>query len=268
MPEGAEVKIIGEGLAKFAGGKEISSIIPVSGRYTKNPVPGLVDTLFKSPQKVVGIGVKGKLIYWILENNSFIFNTLGMTGSWSFSVKSSTRVRIDFDDGTSAFFNDPRNFGTLKIVHGKSAFLQKIDSLGPDMLSEEVSDELFSFCVRTQKSKAICEALMNQSVVSGVGNYVKAESLYRAKISPHRACSSLSDAELSALNFSIKEVLGLAYQNNGATLRNYKNTSEKDGEATRIFLVYGKKTDLFGNKVIKEETSDGRTTHWVPQVQV
>lgn len=268
MPEGAEVKIIGEGLARFVSGKEIIAIAPLSGRYTKKPIPGISEILFKSPQKVVGIGVKGKFIYWILENNSFIFNTLGMAGYWSLEEKKTTRVRVDFDDETSVFFNDVRNFGTLKIVHGKSSFLRKIDSIGPDMLSENVDDELFSFCVRTQKSKAVCEALMNQSVISGVGNYVKAEALYRAKISPHRACSSLSDQELSTLNSCIKNVLHAAYESNGATMRDFKNTSGKSGEATQIFVVYGKKFDPLGNKVIREETADGRTTHWVPEVQV
>lgn len=267
MPEGAEVKIIGEGLAKFASGKEITQIIPVSGRYTKKPIPGYSEVLFKSPQKVIGVGVKGKFIYWILENNSFIFNTLGMAGYWSLEQKKMTRVRVDFDDGTSAFFNDVRNFGTLKVVHGKNAFLQKIDALGPDMLSDDVSDELFSFCIRTQKSKTVCEALMNQSVISGVGNYVKSESLYRAKISPHRLCSSLSDDDLSTLGSCVKNVLRLAYESNGATMRDFKNTSGKSGEATQIFLVYGKKFDPLGNKVIREETADGRTTYWVPEVQ-
>jgi formamidopyrimidine-DNA glycosylase len=267
MPEGAEVKIIGEGLAKSVTGKEISAIVPVSGRYKKRPIPGYSEHLFRDSQKVVGVGVKGKFIYWLLENNSFIFNTLGMSGHWSFEERKTTRVRFDFDDGSAAFFNDVRNFGTLKVVTGKSSLIQKLESIGPDMLSEDVSDELFSFCIKTQKSKTICEALMNQSVISGVGNYVKAESLYRAKISPNRACSSLTDEELSTLNFCVKSVLKAAYEINGATLRDYKNTSGARGEASSFFLVYGKKVDLEGNEVVREETKDGRTTHWVPSVQ-
>lgn len=266
MPEGAEVKIIAEGLAKLVGNRKILEIKPISGRYSKNQIPGL--EILQYPQKVTGIGVKGKLIFWMLENDMYVLNTLAMTGGWGGTPVKHSRVQFSFDSGDPVYFNDPRNFGTIKIIKGRNNFIQKLDSMGPDMLSENVSDDLFSFCIRSKKSKTICEALMDQATVCGVGNYVKAEALYSSKISPYRTVDSLKDEELSLLNSSIKAVLRQAYADQGASIRDYKKTDGSAGQATLRFKVYGKKSTPEGNTVIKSETPDGRTTHWCPDVQI
>lgn len=268
MPEGAEVKVMGEGLARLVSGKEISSITPLSGRYLKKSIEGLRFEHHAWPQAVAGVGVKGKLIYWILENNSFILNTLGMTGSWSSDQKKHSRVKFDFEDGTSVFFNDIRNFGTLKIVEGKKNFLKKLESIGPDMLSEEVDDETFKCRLLLQMEKTLPEVLMNQSIISGVGNYVKAEALYRSQLSPHRTVFTLNDDDFSRLNSCIKEVLRAAYRDQGASIRDYRTVDGEAGSATLSFKAYGMKSDPEGRKIIRETTLDGRTTHWCPEVQV
>lgn len=268
MPEGGEVKIVGEGLAALVSGKEISSITPISGRYLKNPIEGLRSEPYLWPQKVVGVGVKGKLVYWILENNTFILNTLAMTGGWSADQKKHSRVKFDFEDGTTVFFNDVRNFGTLKIIEGKKRFLDKLSSLGPDMLSEDINDDDFKSRLLLQMDKTLPEVLMNQSIICGVGNYVKAEALYRARLSPHRTVFSLNDDDFSLLNRSIKEVLRAAYKDQGASIRDYKTVDGKEGAASLSFMVYGRKKDPTGNNVIRETTRDGRATHWCPEVQI
>jgi len=267
MPEGPEVKIIGEGLSQNVGIRHLVSVIPVSGRYTKKPLPGIEDMTENLPARVVGIGVKGKLIFWMFNNDRFLLNTLGMTGSWSTKKEKYSRIRFDFDTGDSVFFNDKRNFGTLKFVVGKWMLKQKLNSLGPDMLSGAVSDELF--CERLDKKPywTIAKALMNQTIVCGVGNYVKAEALYRAKISPHRLVGSLSSEDMSDLNDAVQYVLKTSYTFKGATLRDYRSITGEAGQASRRFLVYGHKEDPAGNAVVKEKTTDGRTTHWVPDVQ-
>ena len=109
---------------------------------------------------------------------------------------------------------------------------------------------------------------MDQSVIAGVGNYVKAEALWLARLSPHRAVSSLSDHDKKVLNHSIQTVLRESFQNGGATLRTYKNFDGSEGQYSSRFAVYNQSTDPDGNEVVKEKTDDGRTTHWVPNVQV
>ena len=135
------------------------------------------------------------------------------------------------------------------------------------MLSESVTFEQFASALDKKPHWTIAKALMNQSVICGVGNYVKAESLYRAELSPWRLVGSLSSKEMKALNLCVQHVLQQAYADKGATIKTYRNTDDKPGGASFHFMVYGKKIDPHGNDVIKEETADGRITHWVPTVQ-
>ena len=219
MPEGAEVKIIGETLAKMVGTRKLISVTPLTGRYTKEPIVNMDAAL---PSRVVGIGVKGKLIFWIFGNDHFLLNTLGMTGTWSITETKHARARFDFDSGPPVYFIDTRNFGTLKFVYGRNVFKKKLDSLGPDMLSEPITYPEFAARLDTKSHWPICKALMDQSVVSGCGNYVKAEALYRAKISPHRLVGSLSGGEINNLMREVQAVLQEAYQANGDTSQNPK----------------------------------------------
>ena len=108
---------------------------------------------------------------------------------------------------------------------------------------------------------------MDQSVVAGIGNYVKAESLYLSQISPHRTVESLSEAEVFRLNNAVQAVLKEAYKRGGASIQTYKDFDGKEGQYSRKFAVYNQKKDPYGNDVHKDKTEDGRTTHWVPAIQ-
>ena len=264
MPEGAEVKLVGESLAQMVGIRRCLSIQPISGRYCKKPITGI--EMFE-PTKVVGVGVKGKLIFWILENDQFLLNTLGMTGHWTLdSSNKHNRVKFNFDSGAPVFFSDIRNFGTLKVIRTKKAFLDKLNSLGPDMLSEDVSSERFNAALDVKQHWTVTKAIMDQSVICGVGNYVKAEALYRARLSPHRLVGSLSTEDMKNLKEAIENVLKESYERQGASIRNYR-APEGDAKAADFFQVYGRKTDPYGHEVVKEDAGDGRSTHWVPQIQ-
>jgi len=254
MPEGAECKLIGESLAKMVGLRRVTSIEPITGRYTKKPIEGVENIL---GAKVVGIGVKGKLLFWIFDNDHFLLNTLGMSGAWSSEQPKNTRVSIEFDTGKPVYFADPRGFGTLKAIYGRTAFLKKLESLGPDMLTEPPSLEEFTARLDTKPHWTICKALMDQGVISGVGNYVKAESLYRATVWPGTTVAAMSGKEIKGLYHAILGVLQESYDLGLSGL--YGNHDR--------FQVYGKKTDPYGNEVKKTEFSDKRVTHWVPAVQ-
>ena len=253
-PEGAEVKLIGEKLAKLVGIRKLTKVVPLSGRYIKKPIDGLVDMEPHLPSSVIGVGVKGKLVFWILDNDHFLLNTLAMTGTWSSQFNTHARVRFDFDTGSPVYFVDTRNFGSLKFIYGRNRFKAKLNQLGPDMLSDNVTYSQFAERLDTKAHWPICKALMNQGVVSGVGNYVKAESLYRAKISPHQLVGSLNGAEMNDLMREIQSVLKESYE------------AADQPRADRL-LIYNKKVDPLGNEVIREMTPDGRKTHWVPAIQ-
>ncbi|HIL27366.1 MAG TPA: hypothetical protein EYG21_08310 [Nitrospinaceae bacterium] len=267
MPEGPECRRIAESLAKFASNRTITSIEILSGRYTKKIPSGLDIIADNIPVPVAGIGVHGKFIYWILGKEFSIWNTLGMTGSWVTEEHHHNRVRFSFLNGDYLYFRDQRNFGTLKFVRGKHQLIEKLQSLGPDMLSQEVADDEFIRIFRKRNKYNICKVLMDQSLVSGIGNYVKADSLWLAKINPHSKVSELSDIQLKILKNSIEEVLKESYRSGGATIRTYQNLDGQKGEYASRFLVYNRKVDSEGNNVVREPTPDGRTTHWSPAHQ-
>jgi len=267
LPEGAEVKLFGESLARVVSGKDILSVEVISGRYKKSDVEGFDLLKARLPTKVVGVGVHGKFLYWIVTNDVFIYSTLGMTGSWSTQETKHSRVVFQMSDGVKVYFNDQRNFGTLKMVPGRQELVKKLQSLGPDMLSETVSDARFTECLMKRPDWTLAEAVMDQSLISGVGNYVKAESLYRAQLSPHRQVQSLSPTDMSRLKQSIQLVLNEAYNRGGASIQTYRDFEGNEGEYSQRFLVYNQDKDPNGNSVVKEKTADGRTTHWVPAVQ-
>tara|TARA_Y100000593_G_C4245672_1_gene304527 strand:- start:268 stop:1074 length:807 start_codon:yes stop_codon:yes gene_type:complete len=267
MPEGPECRKIAESLAKYASNKNLISVDILSGRYTKKLPTGFEYFKENFPLPVVGVGVHGKFIYWILKKEFSIWNTLGMSGSWSSEKQKHSRLKFNFSNGDVVYFNDQRNFGTLKFVCGKQPLLEKLTSLGPDMLSEDISDDIFVKRVRKKNSHNICKVIMDQSIICGVGNYIKADSLWLARISPHRSVEEISDEELKKLNSSIKKIIRESYQTGGATIRTYKNFDGTSGQYASRFLVYNRKVDADGNKVIKEPTPDGRQTHWVPNVQ-
>lgn len=262
MPEGPEVKIITEQLQTFCINHKILEIKSIGGRFVNKSPKGLNELVSKLPLMISSINCKGKFIYWTLEQGMYIWNTLGMTGEWSMVKSKHTAIEFVLDNG-SIHFNDPRHFGTIKFAEEVKS---KLDQLGPDMLSSPPSQEIFDSLILGH-SGTIVEALMNQEVVSGVGNYVKAESLYRAAISPWRNSKSLGVEELKLLRLSIISVLQESYSCKGATLATYKNVLGEMGTFGDNLKVYKKKIDPSGNEVVSEETKDKRTTWWVKNIQ-
>ncbi len=108
---------------------------------------------------------------------------------------------------------------------------------------------------------------MDQKIISGVGNYIKSEALYRAGISPHHAVSEISQQKLEDLCVWIKAICKRSYEQGGATLSTYTDMDNNPGNFVFSFFVYRKETDPLGNAVIHEVTPDGRMTHWVPEIQ-
>ena len=267
MPEGPEVRRMAHSIGNYLGKGEITDVITLSGRYTKNPIVGLHVFKKKLPQKIKAVGVHGKFIYILTESGSSIWSTLGMTGNWSNSQSKHSRIKILLSNGSCCYFNDIRNFGTMKIVHTVNSLVKKLGSLGPDMLAEDVSDDLFIKRLRTKNNWNICKALMNQSVVSGIGNYIKAESLWLSEISPERLVRDLSDSERSVLNECTKQIMRTSYDSGGATFLTHKNFGGIKGDYSSRFLCYNRKIDAEGNVVLKTKTPDGRTTHWAPDKQ-
>jgi len=215
------------------------------------------------------VHVKGKFMYWTLSTGNYMLCTFGMSGQWSPTEGKHPCFFVEFTDGTSVYFNDPRHFGTIQFTNSKKRLDKKLSELGWDPLTDDPAIWQKFLSAQIQKSgKPIGELLMDQKLFAGVGNYIRAEGLYAAKISPWRAGNKLSVQEISALCNSLVSVMKESYSFQGATIHTYKDSYGNEGRYSSCFKVYGQKKDPLGNDIIKETTPDNRSIHWCPTIQM
>ena len=268
MPEGPEVKIIQLRLSKFLKNKTLLDIKILSGRYKIHKSPKNYD-LFKSsiPSKVINVFCKGKFIYIWFENKFYLWNTLGMTGTWSTKKTVHSRVHFKFKS-FNLYFNDMRNFGTIKFSFNPKSIQDKLTLIGPDILQLDTNiDFLFSRLKKTKSKKTIGELLLNQSLIAGVGNYLRADILWYAKLSPFRKIKSLTLKDWKQLYDSIIQITWFHYNfAKGIKLKKITDIKFFNKHIDVDFFVYQKKEDIYGNPVIREFL-DTRSIHWCPKFQ-
>ena len=270
MPELPEVARTALSLNEAIKGKQIKEVKIHSGRYSRHGSPDGFDQFCSElPVSVENVSFRGKFILLTTSKENkkwFIWNTLGMSGGWK--REKSKHGHVEFHTGQeSFFFTDMRNFGTLKFTDSESLTQRKLLSIGPDHLSTEISDQEFTSRLMKRSKQNITKVLMNQNIIGGVGNYIKAEALYMSAISPHRSVESLTESEFSLLNKSIKKVVVSSFRSGGNTIKTYSGMDNEKGDFVFSLKVYGRKKCEMGFDVIRETTPDGRTTHWVPQIQ-
>ena len=280
MPEGPELRHSRDVLRSILVGKFINRLhVSQNGRYAAK-VPDGFDAIVKDlPLKINSIDVKGKFMWWTLQGETnpwYLWSAYGMSGQWSRKSSSNVCFVVEFNDTgqfvdksqQKLFFNDQRHFGTIKFVSSLKVHQKKLASLGPDVLEDPPLDpELFAKRILLKPHRTISEALMDQSCVSGVGNYLKAESLYRAGVSPHRCVTDMTATEIEKLWSEVILSCRESYADQGASIRTYKTVDGDQGKAQFFFRAYNQKECPGGHKVTREETKDGRTSWWCPICQ-
>ena len=282
MPEGPELAYSRDRLKKLIEGKSMLEISPgISGRYSKK-LPEGYEAFNKlvgaSTIKVEEIGTRGKFMWWRLQvlgdpEYWFMHCTYGMSGAWQTKPSKHTAFVVEYGthkitrDYQHLYFNDARHFGTIKFVRGGAVHRKKLESLGPCILGDSISETLFVQRFRGKKLP-IAEALMNQGIVSGIGNYLRAEILYRSRINPWRLTTDMTDTEYSRLWRDSLDTSMESYNSQGASISTYVTPDGTRGAAQFDFKVYGRKKDDDGDEVVRESDSQNRTIHWCPNKQV
>jgi len=177
-----------------------------------------------------------------------VWSHLGMTGKWlrraeRDATPPATRVELDLDDGTRLAYVDRRMFGRFQIVPGaRFTDIAEIAALGPDPLTDGIDVKAFGERLSRIKTP-IKVALLDQTLLAGVGNIQASESLFRAKIDPRRPARALSPAEVKRLAAGIRASIDF-------TLKSFKQVGADGGDADigyveertmeNPFLVYGR----------------------------
>jgi formamidopyrimidine-DNA glycosylase len=287
MPELPEVETIRRGLNKLIIGRKIIAVThdnPKSFPNSKSDVNSfLVDS------NVTAIRRRAKVILIGLSTNYTLIIHLKMTGQLVFiNDKSrfgaghptdnlidnlpdkSTRVIFDFSDGSHLYFNDQRKFGWVRLL--PTIEVPNIDFMkrvGPEPLEADftISDFIKRFNRRAKTS--IKAALLDQTVVAGIGNIYADESLWGACIHPSRLVGSITNLEFERLYNEIREVMNLSIDKGGSTNRNYVNAEGKRGsymEFARVFRREGLPCPRCGTQIIKIKVAS-RGTHICPHDQ-
>jgi formamidopyrimidine-DNA glycosylase len=272
MPEGPEATYLSELLKRVMVGKRLLSINILRGRYHVHDKPRNFNDLLESlPLKCTHVENKGKVIFIYFENNWCIVSKLGMTGWWYEAGHAPTwrnmypNIIFTIGKRTELHYSDFRNFGTLTIYKDTNSVDCEKQKIAPDILSPQttfrhIMQQITSIKEKSPKQQWLMEdALVDQKlIVSGIGNYLKSEVLYDARISPLRSVKSITQYEWKRLYNSMKDIS----KNMLRVLR-----TQDDNAYMNSMQVYSKDKDSFGNVIKTHITKNGRVTYWVPDLQ-
>lgn len=312
MPEGIEVCLTALYLNDQFENYEILKIKLLSGRYkNKEKSTGLdyLDNYF--PIVLNSVNSKGKFLWFDLGDDKkfYIFNTFGLEGSWGRVKSKHSGIEIllrkpDNKKIEKIYFTDMMHYGTFDIISQKKKLDEKLAQLGDDLLKTEITPKYIEKKIKeyilnkkgkvseSRGDKEIVKVLMDQKkktgIGSGLGNYLVAEILYEAKISPHKKMIDIynSKALTKKLAIAMKKILRLSYMTSyigyldsidpemkkyvkklRAEIKKNPNHEYNFQRTARVgnrkfsFKVY-RNGDAKKDKIIK-----GRTTYWDPEVQ-
>ena len=285
MPELPEVETIARSLDRRVKGDVIESVwLGSKPEPLKSPAAELAATL--ESKKITGVRRVGKHIVVDLEpakngpsggrrparqskkkppdNHAQWIVHLGMTGRMLVceadeEVVKHTHAIAKLKSGRELRFVDPRRFGRLSVTQGFAA-------AGSEPLEVELKKFVQLFHGRKTPIKS---ALLNQKLLSGVGNIYADESLFRSGIRPKRRASSLSKDDFGRLYLALQEVLKEAIDQGGSSVSDYVDSDGEEGFFQLQHRVYGREGEpcLVCKTPIKRVVIGGRSSHFCPKCQ-
>jgi formamidopyrimidine-DNA glycosylase len=286
MPELPEVETVKVGLSRLIVGKRIASETHDTPKGFPNTPEDV--SAFLVDAKVIAVRRRAKVLLIDLSTEYTLVIHLKMTGQMVFRGEQvfgaghpndsligelpdkTTRVTLTFTDGSRLFFNDQRKFGWMRLLPTVEVphinFMQKV---GPEPLEDTLTDEIFIQRIRRRANTTVKAALLDQTVIAGVGNIYADESLWGAKLHPAVRVRDVSDTQLKILLKELRQVLLLAIEKGGSTDRNYVNAEGKKGsyiDFARVFRREGKACPRCGASIVKTRVA-GRGTHTCPVCQ-
>lgn len=287
MPELPEVETVRRGLHELIIGRTVKKVVHDTPKSFPN-APANVEAFLVSAT-ITDVRRRAKVLLIDLSTEYTLVIHLKMTGQLVFRAADvafgaghpndsligelpdrSTRVTFTFADGSHLYFNDQRKFGWVRLLPTIEVpnidFMQKV---GPEPLEHDFTPAAFKERFKRKAKSPIKAALLDQTVIAGVGNIYADESLWGAKIHPLRKVATITDAEFDKLYHELREVMNLAIEKGGSTDRNYVNAEGKKGsyiDFARVFRREGKPCPRCGTIIVKFKAA-GRGTHICPNCQ-
>jgi len=292
MPELPEVETVRRGLAPAMEGARFKKV-EVRRKDLRWPLPRDFAKRLEG-QKVEGVGRRAKYLTVDVSTGDVLLMHLGMSGSFRVvkdrgkelqpgayhfdkgKLEKHDHVVFHMSNGSVVTFNDPRRFGMMKIVpRGRIEDEPLLRWLGPEPLGNRFDAGMLAAACAGKKT-SLKAALLDQTVVAGIGNIYACEALFRARLSPKRRASTIADRaakpneKARASVEAIKAVLHDAIKAGGSSLRDHRRADGSLGDFQHNFLVYDREgrpcPNGCGGKV-KRFTQNGRSTFWCPSCQ-
>ena len=289
MPELPEVETVRRGLADLLPGQAIvRATVFDSPKSFPNSPTDVQQFLYGA--HVTAVRRRAKVLMIDLDTRYSLVIHLKMTGQLIFRGANSfagghpndsligelpdrsTRVQIDFADGSHLFFNDQRKFGWMKLMPTDEIenlpFMQKV---GPEPLDKKTEAGDFIKRIRRRQNSMIKPAFLDQSVIAGVGNIYADEALWAAKIHPQTRVKNVSDDQLEDLFNELRQILQLSIDQGGSTDKNYVDAEGRKVNYlsfAHVFRREGQPCHRHPDQDIVKMKVSGRGTHICPVCQV
>lgn len=240
MPELPEVETVMRGLAAKLSGQRLARASLARSDLRWAVPDGFVQAVVGA--KVDGFRRRGKYMFMRLDRGVSVLIHLGMSGRMTIDRDpvAHQHLTLETDNGTIIGFVDPRRFGALDLVDTEAEDTHRlIAGLGPEPLGPDFTPAILATAL-AGKATPIKAALLDQSIVAGLGNIYVSEALFRAEISPHRLAGAVSASRIRALVPAIKATLTEAIAAGGSSLRDYVQPSGELGYFQHEWKVYGR----------------------------
>ncbi|WP_432986704.1 bifunctional DNA-formamidopyrimidine glycosylase/DNA-(apurinic or apyrimidinic site) lyase [Dactylosporangium sp. CA-233914] len=247
MPELPEVETVRRGLDKWVSGRRIATVEVLHPRAIRRHLPGAEHFAGVLAGRRVGpVMRRGKYLWLPLDDEDALVGHLGMSGQLLMqpadaAAETHLRVRFTFDDdGSELRFVDQRTFGGLSVSAGGAVLPGELAHIALDPVDPLFADDAFIERLRRRRTE-VKRALLDQTLISGVGNIYADEALWRAALHGVRDTSQLSRPVVRRLLGHVRDVLNEAIGQGGTSFDAlYVNVNGESGYFDRSLNAYGR----------------------------
>mgnify|MGYP000270519360 CR=1 FL=1 len=272
MPELPEVETVRRGLERWCLNETLVGIELLHPRAT-NPrsISPITDI---QGATILEICRRGKFLWFVLDRPVALVAHLGMSGQFRIQPPATLdekHLRARFLMGEQELrFIDQRTFGWLAISQLQGEIPNLVQAIAPDIFAKEFDRKALILRMRRKQSE-IKRLLLDQSLMSGVGNIYADESLWRSKIHPQTPACALSSRKMGSLLDAVAYVMSQALLEGGTSFDSlYTNVNGESGYFSHSLMAYGRENEpcLRCHKQINRIMVGGRSAHFCPKCQV
>ncbi len=250
MPELPEVEVVRQGVERWVAGRTVESATVLHPRAARRHTEGPADLAARlTGRRVAGARRRGKYLWLPLGDDEALLAHLGMSGQLIVGEpgrppEKHLRARLSFTDGgLDLRFVDQRTFGHLMLASTTGGIPDPIAHIAPDPMEKDFDDETFFRALRRRRT-GIKRALLDQSLISGVGNIYADEALWRARLHWARPTDTMTRADAARVLEAAREVMAAALGAGGTSFDSlYVNVNGESGYFDRSLNAYGREDE-------------------------